>query len=171
VDRIELARPDYPGMENIGFAATLDSIAEPGSYVSMFNSTDPVVHNRSFGFAKLDLTTRKAEFKAIGPAPPAMSGLQVTPDKKKGYVVSTTNTLGNKRCEFWAFDLGNNRITQTQEIMCRSRFNFGMSADGKKLYIYGAGFEFDVYDAATLKFEKTWDTQNDITGAGLVVIP
>ena len=171
VDKIELARPETPGMENISFAAQLDSLNEPGKYVSVFNSTDPVIHNRVFGIARLDLTTRKTEFHPIGPAPPAMSGLQVTPDGKKGYVVTTTNTLGNKRCEFWAFDLASNKLTQTQEIMCRSRFSFGMSADGRKLYIYGAGFEFDVYDAATLKFEKTWDTGNDITGAGLVVMP
>ena len=62
-------------------------------------------------------------------------------------------------------------LARTAEVPCRSRFSFGMSGDGKKLYIYGAGFEFDVYDAATLKFEQTWDTNNDITGAGLIVIP
>jgi DNA-binding beta-propeller fold protein YncE len=171
VDKIELAKPEYPGMENIGFAAQLDSLAEPGYYTSMFNSSDPVLHGRVFGFARLNLTTRKADFTPIGPAPPAMSGLQVTPDKTRGYVVTTTNTHGNKRCEVWSFDLASNRITQTQEINCRSRFSFGMSSDGKKLYIYGAGFEFDVYDAATLKFVKTWDTNNDMTGGGLIAIP
>jgi DNA-binding beta-propeller fold protein YncE len=171
VQKIDLAKPEYPGMENIGFAAQLDTIGEPGFYVSMFNSSDPIVHNRVFGIARLNLTSRKAEFQPIGPAPPAMTGLQIAPDKKRGFVVATSNTLGNKRCEFWAFDLSNNRLAQTQEISCRSRFSFGMSSDGKKLYIYGAGFEFDVYDAATLKLEKTWDTGNDITGGGLVALP
>jgi hypothetical protein len=46
-----------------------------------------------------------------------------------------------------------------------------MSSDGKKLYIYGAGFEIEVYDAVTLKHERTWDLNNDITMAGLVVMP
>jgi hypothetical protein len=45
-----------------------------------------------------------------------------------------------------------------------------MSGDGKKLYIYGAGFEIEVYDAATLKYEKTWDLGNDVTG-NLIVLP
>jgi hypothetical protein len=45
-----------------------------------------------------------------------------------------------------------------------------MSHDGKKLYIYGASFEIEVYDAATLKYERTWDLNNDITGAGLIEI-
>jgi hypothetical protein len=46
-----------------------------------------------------------------------------------------------------------------------------MSSDGKKLYIYGAGFEVEVYDAATFKLEKTWDLNTDITMAGLAVLP
>ena len=45
-----------------------------------------------------------------------------------------------------------------------------MSGDSKKLYIYGANFEVEVYDAATLKYEKTWDLNNDITMAGLVIV-
>jgi len=45
----------------------------------------------------------------------------------------------------------------TAEVPCRTRFSFGMSGDGKKLYLFGAGFEIEVYDAATLKHERTWD--------------
>ena len=45
-----------------------------------------------------------------------------------------------------------------------------MSSDGQKLYIYGAGFEVEVYDTATFKLEKTWDLHNDITMAGLAVL-
>jgi len=63
------------------------------------------------------------------------------------------------------------KIAHTAEVPCRSRFSFGMSGDGKKLYIYGAGFEIEVYDAATLKYEKTWDLNNDVTMGGLIVLP
>ncbi len=171
VERTELAKPDLPGMEAIGFGGQLDSINEPDKRITVFNAADPVVHNRIFGIARFDLATRKLDFTPIGPAPQTMSGLQVSPDKKTAYAVTSNGLHGNKRCEFWKFDLGNDRITATQEFTCRSRFSFGMSEDGQKLYIYGAGFEFDVYDAATLKFEKTWDTNNDITGAGLIVTP
>jgi len=129
VDRIDLAKPDLPGMENIGFGANLDSIGEPGKHVSVFTS-----------------------------------------DKKNAYTVVSTGMHGNKRCEFWSFDLNSDRITKTAEVPCRTRFSMGMSADGKKLYIFGAGFEIEVYDAATLKFERTWDLNNDVTGAGMVVL-
>jgi len=78
---------------------------------------------------------------------------------------------GDKRCEFWAFDLSNDKIANRAEVPCRTRFTLGISADGKKLYLYGAGFDIEVYDAATLKHEKTWDLNNDVTYAGIVVIP
>ena len=170
VERIDLAKPDLPGMENIGFGGQLDTIREPGMYVSVFNSSDPIIHNRVFGIAKFDLSTRKVEYTPIGPAPPAMSGLQVAKDKKDAFTVISNGTLGNKRCEFWHFNLTNSRISSTAEFPCKSRFSFGMSGDTKKLYIYGASFEIEVYDAATLKYERTWDLNNDITGAGLVIV-
>lgn len=171
IDRIELAKPDFPGMENIGFGGPLDSIAEPGQHISLFTSADPVVHNRVFGIARFDLTSRQFTFTPIGPAPQGMAGLHLTPDKKDAYTIVSTGAHGNKRCEFWHFDMSNDRITQTAEVPCRTRFSFGMSGDGKKLYIYGAGFEIEVYDAATLKYERTWDLNNDVTMAGMIITP
>ena len=171
VDRIDLAKPDFADMENVGFGGLLDSISEPGQHISLFNSADPIVHNRVFGIARFDLSTRHVNFTPIGPSPAGMAGLQIAPDKKNAYTVITTGNHGNKRCEFWAFDLGSNHITQTVELPCRSRFSFGMAGDGKKLYVYGAGFEIEVYDATTLKYERTWDLNNDVTGAGMIVLP
>ncbi len=100
-----------------------------------------------------------------------MAGLQVTPDKKYAYTVVANGMHGNKRCEFWTFDLTPDHLTKTAEVPCRTRFSFGMSGDGKKLYIFGAGFEIEVYDAATLKYERTWDLNNDVTMGGMVVLP
>ena len=60
---------------------------------------------------------------------------------------------------------------RTGEVPCRTRFSFGISANGKKLYIYGAGFEIEVYDAVTFKQEATWDLGNDMTGGGLLALP
>lgn len=171
VDRIDLSKPDLPGMENVGFGGLLDSIGEPGQHISFFNASDPVVHNRLFGIARFDLATRQVDFTPIGPTPAGMAGIQIAPDKKTAYTVVATGAHGNKRCEFWAFDLSSDRITRTAEVPCRTRFSFGMSGDGNKLYFYGAGFEIEVYDAATLKYEKTWDLNNDVTGGGMIVLP
>jgi len=164
VDEIDLAQPDFA-------ANGLYPISEPGIHTSIFNSSDPIVHNRVFGLGRLNLATRDVTYNPIGPAPDSMAGLQVTPDKKVAYTIVSNGDNGNKRCEFWRFDLASDRLTQKEEVPCRTRFSFGMSSDGTKLYIYGAGFEIEVYDAATLKWEKTWDLQNDVTYAGIAILP
>ncbi|MBV8847678.1 MAG: hypothetical protein JO307_33105 [Bryobacterales bacterium] len=170
VEKIDLAQPDAPAIENLGLGGLLESISQPGEHVAIFNFSDPIVHNRVFGLARFDLNTRKFDFTAMGPAPVAMTNLRVTPDKKMGYTVITNGTLGNKRCEFWGLDLGTSKLARTGEVPCRSRYSFGISANGAKLYMYGAGFEIDVYDAVTFKHETTWDLNNDMTG-GMVVLP
>lgn len=171
IDRIDLAQPDFPGMERIRFGSDLDLIGLPGQRISIFNSADPIVHNKVFGIGRFDLETRQMDFDPIGPAPGGMAGVQVTPDRKTAYTVVTNGVLGNKRCEFWAFDLSSDRVKQTAEVPCRARFSFGMASSGKQLYIYGAGFEIEVYDAATLQHERTWDLKTDVTPAGIVVLP
>lgn len=173
IDRIDLSRPFFPGieMENVRFGGDLDLISDAGQHTAIFFSSDPLVHNRVFGLGRFDLGTREVSFNPIGPAPAGMAGLEVTPDRKAAYTVVSTGIHGTKRCEFWAFDLTNDHVTQRAEVPCRTRFTLGISADGKKLYIYGAGFDIEVYDAATLKYEKTWDLNNDVTYAGIVVVP
>ncbi len=175
VDRIDLANPEFPGMQNVrfggGFGGDLDLANEPGTHLALFNSEDPLVHNKVFGLARFDLSSRQVEFNPIGPAPRGMSGFQVTPDKKLGYTVAVSGIHGTKACEFWAFDLGTEQIAKKAEVPCRTRFTLGISTNGKKLYIYGAGFEIEVYDAATLKYEKTYDLNTDVTYGGIVVLP
>jgi DNA-binding beta-propeller fold protein YncE len=171
VDELDLAQPDFGALENVRLGSDLDLISEPGVHTSIFNSSDPIVHNHVFGLARLNLATRQVDYDPIGPAPTGMAGLQVTPDKKSAYTVVANGNYGNKRCEFWKFDLASDRLTQKAEVPCRTRFSFGMSSDGQKLYIYGAGFEIEVYDAATLKLEKTWDLQTDVTYGGIAVLP
>jgi len=171
VDRIDLSKPEFPGMEHVRFGGDLDLLSEPGQHISIFNTEDPVVHAKVFGLARFDLSNRDVNFTPIGPTPGGIAGLQITPDKKSAYTVIQTGIHGTKRCEFWAFDLTSDKVTQRNEVPCRTRFTLGISSDGKKLYIYGAGFEIEVYDAATLKYEKTWDLKTDVTYAGIVVIP
>ena len=170
IDKIELAKPEIPGMMNIGLSQELDSIQEPGQLVSLFNSSDPAVRRQIFGIAHFDLTRRTFEFAPIGPATTGLMGLHVTPDHKTGYTVATSGGGGNKRSEFWVFDLATNRLARRQEFDGRSRFNFAISSTGKNLYIYGAGYQVEIYDAASLQLRKTIDVNADIT-AGMIVLP
>ncbi len=171
VNELDLAEPDFGALENVRLGSDLDLLSQPGMHISIFNSSDPIVHNRVFGLARLNLATREVDYDPIGPAPTGMAGVQVTPDKKSAYTVVTSGGTENKRCEFWKFDLATDRVTERAEVPCRTRFSFGMSSDGQKLYIYGAGFDIEVYDAATLKYEKTWDLNNDVTYGGIAELP
>ncbi|NML09059.1 hypothetical protein HHL08_02680 [Sphingobium sp. AR-3-1] len=170
IDRIDLAKPEGTGLENVGFGGAIDTIRTPGQFVSLFNAADPYIHNKMFGLARFDLNSRQFDFTPIGPAPDNMAGLQMTPDGNQAYTVVTNGKLGNKRCEFWHMDMKTNAVVDKAEFQCRSRFRFGMSMDGKKLYIYGASYDVEVYDAKTLKLEATWDLGNDTTGAGMVAV-
>ena len=171
IDRINLEKPDLPGMRDVNMGGSMENLHTPNEFVSLFNSQDPYVHNKIFGIARFNLTSRQFSFSPIGPAPDAMAGLQVTPDGKQGYTVVANGKLGAKRCEFWHFDLTTNQVMNKAEFPCRSRFTFGMSANGEKLYIYAAGYEVEVFDARTLQPEQTWALTNDIIGTGMVFIP
>jgi DNA-binding beta-propeller fold protein YncE len=171
VDHIQLSQPEAPSMEGMSFGGVQDALSNPTQRVSLFNFSDPIVHNRVFGLARFDLNTRKFDFTPIGPAPNTMGQLHVTPDGKSAYTITTTGQGGNRRCEFWALDMATSRIARTGEVPCRARYSFGLSSNGKKLYIYGAGFEIEVYDAVTFKRDAVWDLGNDMTGGGLIVLP
>eukprot|EP01037_Dinobryon_pediforme_P012992 gene12992-13094_t len=172
VDRIDVQKADATGYENVAFGGGVEGLqlTTPNELVSLFTASDPFVHNKIFGLGKFDLSARKFTFTPIGPITNQISGLEVTPDGKTAYTVATTGTTGNKRCEFWKFDLTSATLTDKQEFHCRSRFTLGMSQDGVKLYIYGASYDIEVYDAATLKYEKTWDLGADATMAGMVAL-
>ncbi len=170
VEKIDLQMPEGQPMENLGLGGMQEALSEPGQRVSLFNYSDPIVHNRVFGLARFDLNTRKFDFTPIGPSPASLGGLFVAPDKKMGFTVTQNGTGGNRRCEFWGLDLVTTKLARTSEVPCRSRYSFGLSANGKKLYIYGAGFEIEVYDAVSFQREAVWDLGHDMTGS-MVVLP
>ncbi len=170
VDKIDLAHPETPGMQNVGIGAPLDLIGESGKLISVFNSQDPIVHRTIFGIARFDLTKRTFEFTPVGPSTTGMTSLRVTPDRKRGYLVAFNGSGGTRRCEFWEFDLTTNKLIRKQEFDGRPRFTFDISSTGKELYIFGAGYDVEIYDAATMKLKNTIDLKADTT-AGMAVLP
>lgn len=169
-ERLDLAKPETTGMENVSFGGGVEALQNPNEFVSLFNASDPYIHNKIFGIGRFDLVHSRFDFTPIGPVPTAMSGLEITPDGKDGYAVITNGTLGNKRCEIWHFEMASTKLLDKAEFHCRSRFTFGMSGDGSKLYVYGASYDVEVYDAKTLKLERTWDLGADATMAGMLIL-
>lgn len=170
VDHFDLAKPEFPGMQDVSFGGGVERLQGAGQFVSLFETEDPYIHNKTFGVARFDLDTRQFSFTPIGPSPKALAGLEVSPDGKEGYTVAVNGDLGSQRCEFWHFDLTKNIALDKAEFPCRRRFYFGMSGDGRQLYIYGAGFDVAVYDSKTLKPEADWELTHDITMSGMVIV-
>lgn len=170
VQTIDLAKPGFPGMENITFAPEVDPNDGPDILSGIFNTEDPIVHRQTFGIATFHLNERKFDFTPIGPAVQGMSNVRFTPDHKKAYAVAISGTHGDRHCEFLGIDVPDAKLMQRQEFACRPRFSFSTSTSGNDLFIYSAGFELEVYDAATMKLQKTVSMDADITTSMVAVI-
>lgn len=170
VETIELSKPPWPGMETVNLGPGDDPNDEPGIVTAIFNSTDPIVHHRIFGIARVDLTRRTFDFTPVGPATTGMYGLRLTPDRKTGYTVAFHDNLGNRRSEFWVFDMATRKLANKVEFPGPNNFRFTLSASGKQIYIHGSAPVMDLYDAATLQLKKSIDVGADLT-TGLVAVP
>jgi hypothetical protein len=168
--KIDLAKPQVPDMENLSVNLLDDPNELPGKITSVFNAADGIIHRRVFGIGTVDLANLTFDFTPIAPAPGTMTPLFLTPDRKTGYTVSIAGDPGNRRCEFWAFDIPSRKLLRSREFDGRTRFSFGLSADGTKLLIYGAGYQITVYDAATFEQRSDIDVPGDMT-TNLVVLP
>ena len=162
VDKIALSKPSYPGASPLRLANNEDPYDDPTKVTSVFTSVDPIVHKGTLGLATFNLTTREVDYNPIGPAFP-MLGFIVGPDRKTGYSVMFNFAGGNRRTEWWVWDLRTHQVIKTQPFESRPTFRFGLSSDGKKLYLYGSGSTLEIFDAATLTSRKLLYLNRDIT--------
>ena len=176
VKKIDLADPHVPGVANVMFNPVEewpaeDPNEEPGKLTSVFMASDPYVHRTVFGIAKIDLEKLSFDFTPVAPATTlSMSPLQLTPDRQTGYTVVIDGSPGNRRCEFWAFDMKTRKLMHKKEFEGRTRFSFAMSADGQKVFIYGAGYEIAVYDPKTFELRNNVVLPGDMT-SNIIVMP
>jgi DNA-binding beta-propeller fold protein YncE len=162
VDKITLSKPLYPGASPLRLTATDDPYDDATKMTSVFTAVDPVVHKGTLGLATLNLLTREVNYNPIGPAYP-MLGFMLSPDRKTGYSVMFNYAGGNRRTEWWVWDIPTHTVTKTQPFESRTTFRFGISSDGKKLYLYGSGSTLEIIDAATLNSRKLLYLNRDIT--------
>jgi WD40 repeat protein len=162
VDKIALSKPPYPGATPLRLTVTDDPYDDTTKVTSVFTSVDPIVHKGTLGLATLNLLTRDVSYIPIGPALPMM-GFLVSPDRKLGYSVMFNYAGGNRRTEWWVWDLQTHQVVKTQPFESRPTFRFGISSDGKKLYLYGSGSTLEIFDASTLTSLKLIYLNRDIT--------
>jgi hypothetical protein len=172
VKKVELAKPQAPGIENVSFGLLDDPNALPGKVTSVFSSSDPYVHRPVFGIGVIDLSNLSFDFSPIAPVAAAQDILPLflTPDRKTGYTVAIEGDPGNRRCAFWAFDMQARKLMRKGEFDGRTRFYFSVSADGAKLLIYGAGYQIEVYDAQTFELRSNVELPGDMT-TNMIILP
>jgi hypothetical protein len=162
VDRIPLAKPPYPGASPYRLTASEDPYDDSTKVTNVYTSVDPIVHKGTLGLATLNLITREVDYTPIGPSLP-MLGFMVSPDRKLGYSVMFTSAGGNRQTEWWVWDLEKHEVIKKAEFESRPTFRFGLSGDGRKLYLYGAGSTLEIFDAKTLKSLKLIYLNKDTT--------
>jgi WD40 repeat protein len=170
VKKIALAKPTDPSSDGSFAGLVNDPNEVPGKVIGIFQSSDPYVHRRIFGIAEIDLSNMTYDLTPVGPTSSEMEPLLMTPDRKLGYTVSVYGSQGDRVTEFWVFDMKTKKIINKREFLGRTRLNFSISADGKKLLIWNAGYQIEVYDAKTLTLENTIDLKGD-TESNLIVMP
>ncbi|MBI3666716.1 MAG: hypothetical protein HY236_10930 [Acidobacteria bacterium] len=170
VEKIDLSKPLplYPGMATVNLGEGEDPNDEPGMLTAFFNASDPVVHNRIFGIARVDLAKRTFDFTPVGPAAMGIAGLRLTPDRKTGYTVAFLGQHGNRRTEFWVFDMEKRKLVNRVEFPGRMS-GFTLSANGQRIYLK-SGPMVEIYDTATLKLRRVLNLNLDTT-TGLLVLP
>jgi DNA-binding beta-propeller fold protein YncE len=170
VDTMELTKPQYPGVASFNFGLRDDPAEAPGTVTGVFNSTDPVVRRSVFGLARFDLNKKTFDFTPIGPAANAgVMGLQLTPDKKTGYCVTFEGQIGNRRCEFWVFEMATRKVLRRVEFDGPVNFGYTLSGTGKNLYIHGSYPVIEVWDAATLKLRNKIELNSDLCSQFIIV--
>jgi len=162
VDRFEMSRPDYPGASPYRLTPQNDPNAEDNIYTSLFTAVDPVVHKGTLGLLTLDLNTHKSTFTPIGIELPSL-GFLVSPDHTRGYSIMFEGTGGNRRTEFWVWDLPSHKVVKKAPFEARPTLRFALSGDGRKIYLYGAGSSFEVFDGDTLQSRKLIFLNKDTT--------
>jgi WD40 repeat protein len=171
VKKIDLAKPLNPGVENLSMDLLDDPNELPGKVTSVFHFSDPYVHRVVFGIGSIDLAKLSFDFSAVGPVEAGrLMPLRLTPDRKIGYTVAINGSPGNRRCEFWAFDMPSRKLIREREFDGRNRFSFALSADGSKIFIYGAGYDIEVYDTKTLELRNKVVLPGDVT-SNMIVMP
>jgi WD40 repeat protein len=162
VDRIAMAKPEYPGASPYRLAANDDPNDAPGTMTSVFTSVDPAVHKETIGMAQFNLATKKVDFTPLGPAFP-MVGFALSPDRKLGYSLMVYSTGANRVTEWWVWDIASHKVIKREFLPARVNFRFSLSSDGSKLLVYGGGSTIEFYDAKTLKSTKLLYLNKDTT--------
>jgi hypothetical protein len=166
--KIDLTTPLYSGMGRLQVGRTdLFDGTNPKMYRMLCTLSDRVQRNRTvWGYVDIDLEHHKlGELVEWGQGPSGF-GTYVAKDAPLAVASSGGGGGGNdRRARITLYDLQTGKkLRETLEEFRPRQSLAGISADGTKVYVGGAGSDFQVYDAATLQKLKTVELPHEITG-------
>ncbi len=170
--KIDLATPQFAGQGRLQLGRTdLWFGRDPKRYRMLCTFSDPVQHNRSsWGFVDIDLEQHTiAQMVEWGQGPSGF-GTFVSRDAKVAVAMNGGFGGGDRKTTIQVYDLTSGKKLREFESEFRPRQALAAIApDGSKLYIGGAGSDFQVYDTVTLQRLRTVEFDGEVYGQVHVV--
>ena len=175
VAKIDLSTPLFTGMPRLSIGRTdLFGGENPKMYRMLCTLSDKVQKNRStWGYVDIDLENHKVANLVEWGLGPSGFGTYVAKDAKRAVARgSSLRSSGDTHQQIVLYDLDNGRKLNEFSVEFRPRQSLsGISPDGSKVYIGGAGSDFMVYDADKLEKIRTVELDGEIYGRIHVLDP
>jgi hypothetical protein len=167
VAKVDLTTPLYSGMGRlqIGRQDLFDG-QNPKKYRMLCTLSDRVQRNRTtWGYVDIDLETNKVSDLVEWGQGPSGFGTFVAKDAKLAVAGGGGGGSGDRRSRITLYDLETGKKLRETFEEFRPRQNLaGISPDGRKIYVGGAGSDFQVYDSETMQKIKTIELDGEING-------
>lgn len=169
VGKVDLSTPLFTGMGRLNLGRTDLFFGEnPKMYRMLCTVSDPVQRNRTaWGYVDIDLDSYEiGDFVEWGRGPSGW-GTYVARDAK--LAVANAGGFGGRggssKSTIALYDLETGRKLRDMDVSMRPRQSLsGISPDGTKIYIGGAGSDFQVYNAETMEKIKVVELDGEIYG-------
>jgi hypothetical protein len=83
--------------------------------------------------------------------------------------VTFEGQVGNRRCEFWVFDMASRKVMKRVEFDGPVNFGYTLSGDGKSIYIHGSYPVIEIWDASTLTLRNKIEFDTDLCSQFIIV--
>lgn len=168
VDSWDLSLPNEPGLGRLELGSMDETYDDPGFFTALFTTSDPIQHRRQLVLGRVDLSQKRVDSFAVGPAPDHQDvSFALGGDRKFGYVL----LQDIRRYELWTLDLASKRLQSRVEFDSRPRMALRSSSNGKIIYIYEAGNTIDLYEAAGFKYLRRITLDADMMYNTFHVVP
>ena len=171
IAKVDLTTPLFAGQGRLSIGRTdLFDGRDPKKYRMLVTLSDRVQRNRSsWGYVDIDLEQNKITDLVEWGVGPSGFGTYVARDAKVavtmggGFGGGGGGANNKTRIALYDLETGKKLRETLEEFRPRAGLE-GISPDGKKIYVGGAGSDFQVYDAETMQKIKTIDLDGEIYG-------